>query len=170
VISTLNVAGAMNISSGTVVATVNNSASPNSTEYAVTGAINYTGGTLKLLNAGPTLSIGNTFTVFNKTVTGGGSMPVVSPGFTVVNNGNGTFTVNSVAPAGTDQITASVSGGNLNLSWPAAWTGLHLQSQTNSLTIGLGTNWVTIPGTDAGNSYSATLNSSNGSVFFRLAP
>jgi len=45
-----------------------------------------------------------------------------------------------------------------------------LQVQTNSLTVGLSNNWVTIPGTDAGNSYSATLNSSNGSVFFRLAP
>jgi len=58
----------------------------------------------------------------------------------------------------------------LNLSWPAGWTGLHLQSQTNSLAVGLSTNWVTIPGTDAGNSYSITPDKSKGTVFYRLAP
>jgi hypothetical protein len=66
--------------------------------------------------------------------------------------------------------SAVQSGGNVNLMWPAAWTGVHLQSQTNTLKVGLTTNWVTIPGTDTGNSYSAPLVTTNPAVFYRLAP
>jgi hypothetical protein len=123
---------------------------------------------LKLLNYGPALVAGDKFQIFNQAVTG--SMTVLSPGFTVVNNGDGSFTVQTVAPAGSGVIAPNFSGGHLNLSWPAIWTGLHVQVQTNSLAKGLGTNWVTIQGTDTGNSYSTTPNNSNGSVFYRLAP
>ena len=75
-------------------------------------------------------------------------------------------------PVPLEKITAAVSGGNLSLSWPAVWTGLHLQVQTNTLANGLGTNWVTIPGSDASNSYVAPIvrSTNNPSVFYRLAP
>ncbi len=36
--------------------------------------------------------------------------------------------------------------------------------------LGLSTNWITIPGTDAGNSYVAPVSNANGCVFYRLAP
>jgi hypothetical protein len=65
-------------------------------------------------------------------------------------------------------ITATITAGSLNLSWPAASIGAQLQVQTNSLATGLGTNWVSIPGTETGNSYSAPLNKTSGSVFYRL--
>jgi len=66
-------------------------------------------------------------------------------------------------------ITPTISGNQLTLSWPATWAGgVVLQGQTNRLTTGLGTNWVTIPGTDAGNSYVTAINTANGTVFFRL--
>jgi hypothetical protein len=59
----------------------------------------------------------------------------------------------------------------LNLSWPSAYTGYLLQAQTNTVAKGLvTTNWVTIPGTDAGSTYTATINKTNGVVFYRLAP
>jgi hypothetical protein len=57
----------------------------------------------------------------------------------------------------------------LKLSWPASFTGLHLQVQTNSLTKGLSTNWFTILGTDASDSFSTPI-TTNGTVFYRLAP
>jgi autotransporter-associated beta strand protein len=167
-IGTLTVAGNMNLSAGTVLATLNKALSPSNTSFVVAGAINSTGGTLKLLNYGPALVAGDKFQIFNQAVTG--SMTVLSPGFTVVNNGDGSFTVQTVAPAGSGVIAPNFSGGHLNLSWPAIWTGLHVQVQTNALAKGLGTNWVTIPGTDGSNSYSTTPNNSNGSVFYRLAP
>lgn len=177
-VGTLNVAGNMNISSGTVVATLNKALSASNSLFNVSGIITNSGGALKLLNFGPSLETGDQFTIFNQSVTGL-VMTVVSPGFIVTNNlaSNGTVTVASVAAPGTDQVTATISGGQLKLSWPAIYTGLHVQTQTNSVKFstnsvsGISTNWVTIAGTDAGNSYSATVNNnSNVCVFYRLAP
>ncbi len=169
-IGTLNVAGSLNILAGTISIALNKSLSPSNSMVSVAGAISNSGGTLKLLNFGPALFVGDKFTLFDKAVTGGAAMTIVSPGFIVANDLvlDGSVTVTSVAPPA--QVAAAVSGGQLNLSWPAAYTGLNLQAQTNALTIGLGTNWFNIPGTDGNNSYSNTLNNANGSVFFRLAP
>src|SRR5262249_19550866 len=83
-IGNLNV-GNMNIDSGTVVASLNKAASPSNTTYTVAGILNYTGGTLKLLIAGPLPQIGDKFTIFNQPVPGGAAMPIVSPGCTVSN-------------------------------------------------------------------------------------
>jgi hypothetical protein len=60
------------------------------------------------------------------------------------------------------------SGGQIQLNWPQDHIGWELQVQTNSLTAGLGTNWVIAPGSDATNQVSIPGNSTNGSVFFRL--
>jgi fibronectin-binding autotransporter adhesin len=170
-VSTLNVAGGMSFSSGTILVSLNKALSPSNSLFSVAGAVNRTGGTLKLLNVGPALVPGDTFTIFSQPVTGGAAMVIVPPpGVTLANNlaVDGSVTVSAIAPPPT--ITHVVSGGNLNLSWPSIWTGLHLQSQTNSATKGLGTNWVTIPGTDAGNTYLAPLNTANATVFYRLTP
>ena len=43
-----------------------------------------------------------------------------------------------------------------------------LQAQTNSLATGLGTNWVTISGTENSNSFNVTLNPTSASVFYRM--
>ena len=171
-VSTLNVTGNLTISSGTLLASLNKSMSPSNSLVSVAGAINYAGGTLKLLNFGPGLAVGDKFTIFNKSITGGNAMTIISPGFTVANNlaADGSVTVASVAPPETGQITVTLLSGQLNLSWPTAWTGLHLQFQTSPLTTGLSTNWVTIPGTSTGNSYSNLVNATNGCAFYRLSP
>jgi hypothetical protein len=96
-------------------------------------------------------------------------MTIVSPGFTVANNlaVDGSVSVVSVSPP--PAITTMVSGGILTLTWPSSWTGgVLLQAQTNSLSVGIKANWVTIPGTDAGNSYSTSINVTNPAVFYRL--
>ena len=170
-VSTLSVSNDLNISSGTVFASLNKSLAQSNTIYAVTGAINRTGGALKLVNYGPALVGGEKFYVFNKAVTGGAGMTINSPGITVANNlaVDGSVTVTSVSPPPT--ITPTYSGGTLTLTWPATWIGgVHVQVQTHPPGGGLGTNWVTIPGTDASNSYSTLVNATNGSVFYRLAP
>jgi fibronectin-binding autotransporter adhesin len=169
-VGALDVGGNMSISSGTVVVTLNKALSPSNSMISVAGSITNSGGTLKLLNFGPNLVVGDHFAIFSQPVTGA-AMTIVSPGFTVANHlaVNGSVTVSSVAPPGTGIITAPLSGGQLNLSWPASYTGLHLQMQTDPLTAGIGTNWVTIPGTDGGNSYSTAV-STNACVFYRLAP
>jgi glucose/arabinose dehydrogenase len=59
------------------------------------------------------------------------------------------------------------NGNQLDISWPP--TGGHLEAQTNSLSVGLGTNWGTVPGSAATNHVVVPLDQSNGSVFYRLA-
>lgn len=71
-------------------------------------------------------------------------------------------TVNTTPPV----ITTQVSGGQLIISWPghAGWT---LQSQTNSIGAGLGTNWVDVAGSSSATQISVPINANNGSVFYR---
>jgi autotransporter-associated beta strand protein len=169
-VSTLNVAGNMNVSSGTVLVSLNKALSPSNSVFSVAGIINFTNGTLKLLNFGPNLAVGDKFTIFSEAVTGGAAMTIASPGFTVSNNlaVNGSVTVTSISASGA--LSVKLSAGQLILSWPASSFGLHLESQTNPLTIGLSNNWVIIPGTDAVNGFTNALNQTNGTVFYRLAP
>jgi len=169
-VGTLSVGGSLNITSGTLLVTLNEALSPSNSTVTVAVTTAITGSTLKLLNYGPSLKVGDTFTIFSGPVTG--ITTIVSPGYTFANNlaTDGSVKVTAVAPPGST-LTSSVSGGNLNLAWPADLTGLNLQVQTNTLAVGLKNNWVTIPGTAAGNTYSAPLNrTTNTCVFYRLSP
>lgn len=58
------------------------------------------------------------------------------------------------------------NGNQLDISWPV--TSGHLETQTNSLIVGLGTSWITVPGSAATNHVVVPLDQSNGSVFYRL--
>ena len=64
-------------------------------------------------------------------------------------------------------LTFHVSGNMLDISWPIA--GGHLQTQTNSPSVGIGTNWVTVPGSETTNRVVVPIDPANGSVFYRLA-
>jgi autotransporter-associated beta strand protein len=165
--------GGLNISNGVVYVAVNKASTPTSTYYNIpAGSIQASNATLEVINYGSALVAGDMFTVFNQPVQMalGEQLKFISPGVTFTDNQDGTISVASVA-TGTPAVTATVSGGQLNMSWPSVWTGLHVQVQTNTLAKGLGTNWFTIPGTDLNNSYSATLGKqTNSSVFYRLAP
>jgi hypothetical protein len=57
---------------------------------------------------------------------------------------------------------------NLNLAWPGNHTGWRLESQTNSLGAGLGSNWVIVPGSSLTNEMTFPIDLANGAVFFRL--
>lgn len=66
-------------------------------------------------------------------------------------------------------ILFSVSSGNqLTLSWPSDHTGWTLQSQTNSLAVGLSTNWSNVPNSTTTNQVTIPINLTNGGVFYRL--
>ena len=52
----------------------------------------------------------------------------------------------NLIPTTPTNLFVSVNGGQINLSWPASYLGWSLQVQTNSLSVGLSTNWFTIPG------------------------
>ena len=169
-VGTLSVGGNLNMTSGTLLVTLNKSLSPSNSTVTVAGATTITGSTLKLLNYGPALVAGDKFTVFSGAVTG---LTILSPGYTFADNNDGSYTVTSVA-AGSPAITHSVSAGQLTLTWPAAWTGLVLQVQTNTLQVGLKSSynsWFNVPGSASVSSYVAPVFvSSNTCVFYRLVP
>jgi hypothetical protein len=178
-IGTLNVSGNVTLA-GTLLLELNRTNTPSNCDHlTASGSITY-GGTLAVTNVGPALQVGNIFQLFSSGVSG----------FTAVNlqtndtvnnvkytwnntiNSNGRITVATVTNlvnTTPTNITAQLVGGtNLNLSWPADHTGWTLQAQTNSLNVGLGTNWVIVTGSSATNQVTFPINSANGSVFFRL--
>ncbi len=78
--------------------------------------------------------------------------------------GTGSLMVGLSAPA---TITNSVVGNTLQLSWPAG-QGWRLESQTNSLSVGLSaTGWGTVSGAADG-SYNIAIDPAKPSVFYRL--
>jgi autotransporter-associated beta strand protein len=132
------------------------------------------GGTLVLRNVAGTLAPGDTFTLFSAVSY---DVPVFSsvvsqtPGQTVTWDisqlkVNGTVKVSTAVPTAPVAITPRVVGGAFTLSWPQI--GYQLELQTNAPTVGIGTNWVAVPGSTATNQMSFPMDSHLGSVFFRL--
>jgi hypothetical protein len=70
--------------------------------------------------------------------------------------------VSAVSSAPPTLNVANLGGGQLQFSWTGGGT---LQAQTNSLSVGLGTNWVDYPGASP---VTITIDSANGSVFYRV--
>ncbi len=65
-------------------------------------------------------------------------------------------------------IVYSLTDNVLTLSWPADHTGWQLQMQTDSLSVGINTNWVNVAGSTSTNRVVVPINPANGSVFYRL--
>jgi hypothetical protein len=65
-------------------------------------------------------------------------------------------------------ISFSVSGNTLMLSWPVDHLGWILQSQTNNLTVGINTNWADVAGSASVTSTNITMVPANPTVFYRL--
>ncbi len=130
--------------------------------------------TLVVTNMGPENAA--TFQLFNHAVTGFGS--VVLPPTTGTNSWQNNLafdgSITLIAPAYVNpsptNITAIFNSGTstLTLSWPADHLGWFLQAQTNSISVGLGTNWVVIPGSDAVTQEVIPVDPANGAVFYRM--
>jgi hypothetical protein len=83
-------------------------------------------------------------------------------------NTDGTLRVATSINTTPANIVSVLSGNNLTLSWPADHTGWRLQAQTNSLGVGLRSNWVDVVGSTTVNQMTIQMTPANGSVFFRL--
>jgi len=146
------------------------------TNDLITGltSVNY-GGRLVLTNLSGTLAAGDSFKLFSSGSYNGSFTSITVPTL----NGNliwtnkltidGTLAVISPVNSTPTNITASVIGGALQLSWPADHIGWRLEAQTNNLTAGLNTNWFTVSGSSETNQILLPINPANGSVFWRLA-
>jgi hypothetical protein len=65
------------------------------------------------------------------------------------------------------RLAFSRNGNQLDITWPTI--AGHLEAQTNTLSVGLASNWVTVPGSTATNHVVVPIDPSSGSVFYRLA-
>lgn len=145
---TNNLPGILNISSnlslsGQVLIAVNRSLSPSNSSLTGSGILTNTGSALVTVsNLGPALAAGDRFRIFSRPVSNGTAMTISPP------PGPGLIWTNQLAFDGSIGVVATyanyptnlifaVSGGQLTLSWPASHLGWKLQSQTNSLVIGL---------------------------------
>jgi autotransporter-associated beta strand protein len=136
-------------------------------DQVVANAVNY-GGTLTVSDLSGGLSAGDSFHVFSAgSHTGDFTSIVGSPGPNLAwtfNPSNGVLSVvATVVPPPTLDYTWA--GSTLTLSWSDPL--FRLQSQTNGLTTGIGTNWTDFPG-GAASPVSIPIDPANPSVFFRL--
>jgi hypothetical protein len=134
------------------------------------------GGTLKLDVSGGTLSTNDTFKLFSATTYAGAFANVV-PVFLSVGLAWDTSTLATdgtlrVAAGGAftypTNITATLAGNTLDVSWPADHQGWILQTSTNSLGIWPTNHWFSIPTSSTTNQVFITINPTNGAVFYRL--
>jgi autotransporter-associated beta strand protein len=130
------------------------------------------GGTLTVTNLAGTLALGNQFKLFTASSASGSFSSLVGsagPGLAYsFNPTNGVLSIVTGIASNPTNLTFHVTGATLAISWPADHLGWILQSQTNTLGAGLGTNWVDINGSSAATSNNATITPTNPTVFFRL--
>lgn len=85
-------------------------------------------------------------------------------------------TTNASAPVGIyvtpstvqTNITAELTNGTVQVSWPVDHTGWRLQVQTNSMQVGISTNWITVNGSATTNQIMIPVMTGSGGVFYRL--
>lgn len=170
-IGTLTISGTVTLAAGsTSVMEVSKTAATNDLVNSAS-TVTY-GGTLLLRNLGGVLAVNDTFKLFNASSYSGSFSSVVSqtPGQTV------TWDVSQLTVSGTVRVASVVSapatlvsvpsGNSLNLSWPQV--GWRLEVQTNSLAVGINTNWATVPGSTSVTSMSVPVITGNPTVFYRL--
>ena len=160
---------------GTTLMEINHSAATTNDLLRVTGTLT-AGGSLVVTNIGTTLTNGTTYKLFSVAAPGFGSTTLPA-GYTWTDNiataGSITLVTGGISLVNTTptNITSSVSGSTLTLSWPSDHTGWTLQTQTNALSIGLtpATNtWFGVAGSAATNSVVITIDPVQPTVFYRL--
>lgn len=166
---------------GTTVMELNRANSPAINDLLVVTGTLTGGGTLVVTNIGPDIYNGSTFKLFNQAVSGWSSKTLPATDPTGVNTYNWTDNIGvdgsitlvsggavSVNTNSTNIVVSSVSGSTMTLTWPADHIGWTLQVQTNSLSVGIGTNWFAVAGSSTTNQVTIPLTKTNDTVFFRL--
>jgi hypothetical protein len=175
---TLNVGGNLTTGSGVYIqAALNKSLSVSNGQINVTGTTTIgAGNVLRLLNYGPLPNVGDTFTIFGNASSWAslGTLTIESPGITFINNltTSGSVTVGAVAAAGSNKVAGQRIGSSFGVTWPGIWSGLYLQSQTDTNSSGLkgGGNWVTLPGSDMITGVTNVFGLPTFGTYYRLSP
>jgi len=159
---------------GNVFVRVNKALSPTRSNdlVSVSGTLSNTGtGSITVTNLGPAIAAGDRFVLFNKAVASAGTMTVVGAGMNWTNQlaTDGSIvalSVVSTVATNSTNITFSISGTNVTLSWPSDHLGWYLQMQTNGLR---STNWVDVAGSSSVTNMVIPVNPSIPTVFYRMS-
>jgi polygalacturonase len=151
---------------------LNYTLSTNATKVAVVGNLSLGG--VNNIYAGADFTYG-TYTLMTYTGMLGGNLPVfaTTPAGYVCTLDTATvgqvkLVVGPVVNVTSTNLMFSVVGGALEVSWPPDHIGWFLQMQTNDLSHGLGTNWVTLPNSAATNRVVVPLDVTDACTFLRL--
>lgn len=171
-VGTLTVTGRVELASSSTV--VMELARP-SCDRLVAQTIVPNGATLVVTNIGDALQAGDTFQLFSVPVSGFASiqLPELPESLYWTNRlaVDGSIQVLSagpVIPTYPTNITCRIEGGQIEISWPDTHIGWRLQAQTNTLAVGLSTNWVDVPGSELTNVVRLAIGGTNQATFFRL--
>lgn len=137
---------------------------------SVSGALTNAGtGTVTVTNLGAALQIGDTFTLFNKALTNGSAMTITGGGMVWSNRLalDGKIEAVAVFPTTPTNLTASVSGSTLTLSWPANYLGWSVQS--NAVSVVSPGDWFTVPGSASTTTLNITIDPAKPNVFYRMS-
>jgi autotransporter-associated beta strand protein len=130
------------------------------------------GGALTLSNLAGTITASSAFKLFSANSYSGAfaALTPASPGPNLAWNTNTLTTDGTLRVVSTTPVTMAkaISSGAFTLSWPADHTGWRLQAQTNSISVGLGSNWFDVPNSVITNRMSFTVDPAVGCVFYRL--
>ncbi len=161
-IGTLTIRKDLNIG-GNVAIEVNKSLAQSNDFVVVTGVLTNQGvGTLTVSNLGPALAVGDKFTLFSQPVQNGAKMTVKGAGVNWTNNLAVDGSISVIAPPTLNFTRPTAS------SLQCSWTGsFKLQSQTNNLDTGIGSNWTDYPG-GTNSPVNVSMSASIPAIFFRL--
>jgi autotransporter-associated beta strand protein len=175
-VSSFSIGGNLTLQGNALLRIDKTSGTPSSDVLYISGNVTY-GGLLTITNVTSdttALAAGDTFPLFSISGSHAGNFGGIagSPGTGLAysfNPASGVLSViNFTTASNPTNITFTVSGGSLNLSWPADHLGWILQSQTNTLARGLSGNWVDVAGSGAGTQAVINVTATNPAVFFRL--
>ncbi len=167
-IGTLTLGRTLSLSGNTIVK-INKGAGSAHDSFSGQTSVTY-GGMLTVTNLSGTLTTSDTFTLFSPGASASNFSSISgSPGAGLAYSfTNGVLSIVTAPVFTPTNITFSLSGNTLTLSWPANPAGWILQAQTNSSSAGLGTNWVDVAGSGSSNTNVITINPANPTVFYRL--
>ena len=174
-VGTFTVNNNVTINGGAIMRVSKTGGTPAQDQVVVSGNITY-GGTLIVTNVtsdATPLTTSDTFQLYSVTGTPSGNFSSIvgSPGTGLAysfNPASGVLSVVTGVASNPTNITFSVSGGTLSLSWPSDHLGWILQQQTNSLSVGLGTNWVDVAGSESVTQTNINISVPTPSAFYRL--
>ena len=165
-IGTLTVGGNLT-HAGNLSIEVNRSGSA-SDQVNVSGSRTNSGtGTVTITNLGAALQAGDTFTLFNGPLLNGNALTISGASAVWTNKLALNGTISVVTPISTTptNISYTVSGSTLTLSWPLDHLTWTLQSNIVSV---VSTNWFAVPGSANNNQHVITVNPARSNVFYRM--